>query len=91
MEVSLNLPFKDSSGKLSPSLWGLNSYKKQLPFGSDGKESACKAGYPGSFRVGKIPLEGGMAIHASILGWRIPWTEEPDRLQSTGSQRVVHN
>ena len=32
-----------------------------------------------------------MAIHASILGWRIPWTEEPGRLRSTGSQRVVHN
>ena len=32
-------------------------------------------------------LEEGMATHSSILAWRIPWTEEPDRLQSTGSQR----
>ena len=32
------------------------------------------------------PLEKGMAIHASILAWRIPWTEESGRLQSTGSQ-----
>ena len=35
----------------------------------------------------KIPLEKGMATHSSILAWRIPWTEEPDRLQSVGSQR----
>ena len=32
-------------------------------------------------------LEEGMATHSSILAWRIPWTEEPGRLQSTGSQR----
>ena len=37
------------------------------------------------------PLEKGMATHASILAWRIPWTEEPDELQSTGSQRVGHD
>ena len=34
------------------------------------------------------PLEKEMATHSSILAWRIPWTEEPGRLQSTGSQRV---
>ena len=33
------------------------------------------------------PLEDGMAIHSSILAWRIPWTEKPGRLQSMGSQR----
>ena len=33
-------------------------------------------------------LEEGMAAHSSILAWRIPWTEEPDGLQSMGSQRV---
>ena len=37
------------------------------------------------------PPEEGMATHSSILAWRIPWTEEPDRLQSTGSQRIGHN
>ena len=37
------------------------------------------------------PLEKEMATHSSILAWRIPWTEEPGRLQSTGSQRVEHN
>ena len=34
------------------------------------------------------PLEKGMATHSSIPAWRIPWTEEPGGLQSTGSQRV---
>ena len=37
------------------------------------------------------PLEEGTATHSSILAWRIPWTEEPDGLQSTGSQRVGHD
>ena len=46
--------------------------------------------------VGLIPglgrsLEKGMAIDSSILAWRIPWTEEPGRLQSIGSQRFGHN
>ena len=36
--------------------------------------------------VGKIPLEKGMATHFTILAWRIPWTEEPGRLQSMGLQ-----
>ena len=34
------------------------------------------------------PLEKEMATHSSILAWKIPWSEEPDRLQSMGSQRV---
>ena len=37
------------------------------------------------------PLEEGMATHSSILAWRIPWTEEPGRLQSMGSQRIGHD
>ena len=37
------------------------------------------------------PLEKEMAIHSSTLAWKIPWKEEPDRLQSMGSQRVGHN
>ena len=37
------------------------------------------------------PLEKEMATHSSILAWRIPWTEEPDGLQSMGSQRVGHD
>ena len=35
---------------------------------------------------GEDPLKGEMATHSSILAWRIPWTEEPGGLQSTGSQ-----
>ena len=34
------------------------------------------------------PLEEEMATHSSILAWRIPWMEKPDRLLSVGSQRV---
>ena len=37
------------------------------------------------------PLEKEMVTHSSILAWRIPWTEDPGRLQSTGSQRVGHD
>ena len=37
------------------------------------------------------PLEKEMATHARILAWRIPWREEPGRLQSAGSQRVRHD
>ena len=36
-------------------------------------------------------LEKEMAPHSSTIAWKIPWTEEPDRLQSMGSQRVGHN
>ena len=39
----------------------------------------------------KDPLEKGMAIHSSILAWRIPWTEEPGGLQYPGSQIVGHH
>ena len=37
------------------------------------------------------PLEKEMATHSSILAWKIPWTEEPGRLQSMGSHRVGHD
>ena len=39
----------------------------------------------------KDPLEKRTAPHSGILAWRIPWTEEPGRLQSMGSQRVVRD
>ena len=42
---------------------------------------------PGS---GRSPGEG-MATHSSILAWKVPWAEEPGRLQSTGLQRVGHD
>ena len=37
------------------------------------------------------PMEKEMAIHSSTLAWKIPWTEESDRLQSMGWQRVGHD
>ena len=37
------------------------------------------------------PPEKGMATHSRILAWRLPWTGEPDRLQSMRSQRVGHD
>jgi len=47
---------------------------------SDGKVSACNVGHPGS-----IPgLEKEMATHSCTLAWKIPWMEEPGRLQSMG-------
>ena len=55
-----------------------------FPGGSEVKGSACKAGDPGSIPgSGRSPGEE-MATHSSILAWRIPWTEEPGRLQFTG-------
>ena len=36
-------------------------------------------------------MQKEMAAHSRILAWKIPWTEEPGRLQSTGSQRIGHD
>ena len=43
------------------------------------------------FLIWKDPLEEGMAIHSSILSWRISWTEEPGGLQPMGSKSVGHD
>ena len=53
-----------------------NAETLESPFQSPGRED---------------PLEEGMAIHFSILAWRIPWTEEPGGLQSIGLHRVRHD
>ena len=45
----------------------------------------------GSILGWRDPLEEGTATHSSVLAWRIPWTEEPGGLQSTGLQRVRHD
>ena len=62
-----------------------------LPWCSDGKESTFNVGdlrsVPGLGRS----LKKGTAAHSSILAWRIPWTVEPGRLQSMGSQKIRHN
>ena len=55
------------------------------------KASVYNAEDPGSIPGREDPLEKEMAPHSSTLAWKIPWTEEPGRLQSMGSQRVGHN
>ena len=62
-----------------------------FPGSSDGKASAYNAGDPGSIPGLEDPLEKEMATLSSILSWKIPWTEDPGRLQSMGSQRVRHD
>ena len=57
------------------------AFKLGFPGGSEGKESDCHAG-----DLGSIPRSRRMAAHSNVLAWRLPWTEEPDRLQSMGSQ-----
>ena len=61
-----------------------------FPDGSGGKESACQAGDLGSIPgSGRSPgEENGYSVQYShgILAWKFPWTEEPGRLQSMGSQ-----
>ena len=66
-----------------------------FPSGAGGKEPARQSRRHEKHRfnpwVGGDPLEKGMATHSSTLAWRIPWTEEPGRLQPMGSQRVRPN
>ena len=57
-----------------------------FPGGSEVKASAWNAGDPVRSLGREDPLEKEMATHSSILAWRIPWTQEPGGLQSTGSQ-----
>ena len=67
--------------KLSPdSCW------RDFPGDSDSMELARSVGDPSSIPGLERILEKGMATHYSILAWRNPWTEEPDGLQSMGSQ-----
>ena len=69
----------------------LNDFHLSFPGGSDSKEPASSE----ETRVRSLhweePLEEEMATHSSILAWRIPWTEEPDGLQSLESKRVRHD
>ena len=61
------------------------------PSGSEGKESASDAGILGLIPGWGRSPGGGSITHSSILAWRIPSTEEPGRLQFTGSQKVRHD
>ena len=62
-----------------------------LPNGSADKESTPNAGDSSSIPGSEDPLEEETATHSSTLACKIPWTEEPGGLQSTGSQRVGLN
>ena len=66
-----------------------------LPWWLSSKESSCNVGDLQEMWVRSLgqedPLEKGIATHSSTLAWEIPWTEEPGRLQSMGSQRVRHD
>ena len=60
---------------------------RSFPDGSNGKESACNTGDPGSIPgLGRSP-----ATHSSIFAWRIPWTENPEKEQSMGLQRAGYD
>ena len=61
-----------------------------FPGDSDGKESTCNAGDSGLIPGSEDPLEKEIATCSSILSWEVPWTEEPDGLQSMMSQNVRH-
>ena len=59
-----------------------------LPRWLSGEESAYNAGDTDPLSGPGRSLEKEMATHSSVFGWRIPWTEEPGGLPSTGLQRV---
>ena len=71
-------------------LFGASEDKRSgFPGGARGREPACHAGDTrdaGSVPRSVRPPEEGVATHSSILAWRVPWTEEPGRLQSIGLQ-----
>ena len=62
-----------------------------FPGGSDGNASAYTRGTRVRSLGGEDPLEKERATHSSTVAWKRPWTEEPGRPQSMGSQRVWHN
>ena len=69
-------------------------YYKGLPKRPSDKDSPANTGDArdeSSIPGREDPLEEEMATHSSILGWKIPWTEEPDGLQSMESQKAGHD
>ena len=79
------MDFKSNALTTEPSL-----PPRGFPGGSAGKESTVQDNWV-QYLDQEEPLEKGMATQSSILAWRIPWTEEPDGLQSMGLQRVRHD
>ena len=82
--TSLYLPVKSAS--TSPTMWAAKiPYSGDFPGGSVAKTlcSQCRGA-----QIWFLVKEKEMATHFSILAWRIPWTEEPGRLQSMGLQEL---
>ena len=78
----------------SPSIWACIVSPDGLPRGLSGEELICQCRRQEAWvrSLGwEDPLEQEMATHSSILAWKIPWTETPDRLSSMESQRVRHD
>ena len=78
----------------TPSIVAISKYgylRDGFAGGSAAKQSVCNAGDLGSIPGWEDLLEKGTVTHSSILAWRMPWTEEPGRLQSMRLQRVRHN
>ena len=95
-KIPLTPTFDSSLFLILPSkiFWLYFSLQIVFPGGSVVKSPPASAGDPATrvqFLGWKDLLEEGTATHSSILAWRIPWTEEPGRLQSTVSQRVGHD
>ena len=65
--------------------WSL-PFQQGFPSGSKVKNPSVNGGDTGSIPGWEDPLEKEIATHSSILAWKIPWTEQPGRLQSMGSQ-----
>ena len=94
-----NMILSDKEGERLGLLWDFVTrellflvlcYYKGFPGGSGGKESDCQCRRQKIPESGR-PLEEVMATHFSIPVWRIPWTEEPGKLLSIGSQRIRHD
>ena len=71
--------------------WQMNRGLEDYPGGSDVKTSVYNVGDRVQSLGWEDPLEKKMVIHSSTIAWKIPWTEEPGRLQSAGLQRVRHD
>ena len=71
-------------------IWAYIFYLMGFPGGSVVKNSSPMQETWVQFLCWEDPLEKEMATHTRILAWKIPWTEEPGRLQSMESQRVGH-
>ena len=80
------------SQELDMTEWLTHSSSTGFPGGPSGKEPTClcrRCKRQGFKSLGQEDqVEKCMATHSSILAWRIPWTEEPGRLQSMGSQEL---